>query len=155
MPFWVVPGDLLVLGPILALANRETLQNVLFDATAGGLIPWQRRWTARLGTFQLILGREFALTPNGYIGTQLGLGNFFESYQDGQYVDVQYKSLELDFPVLEYVPTRLVQTELAVGAALQLGLSVELEEGVHPRVTTLGPSYYLCLRLSFEWRRYF
>ena len=41
MPFLLVPGDLLVAGPILALIAPKTLQRMAVTSVNGGLIPWQ------------------------------------------------------------------------------------------------------------------
>jgi hypothetical protein len=166
VPFWIVPGDLLLLAPVLAIASPIALQRVIFDATNGGLIPWQKRFTTDIGTLQFILGREAGLTPNGYVGSLIGRSDSFQSYQgtnpDGsnKLVDVLYRSLEFDLPILEFQPVRAFQSELALGASLQLGFSVEIESvlssaGPLPLGAGLGPTYFLYLRLGFDARRYF
>ncbi len=39
MPFWLIPFDLLILGPILGLTSPEALAHVGVQAVNGGLIP--------------------------------------------------------------------------------------------------------------------
>ena len=72
---------------------------------------------------------------------------------------VNYNSLELDFPVLEYVPPRVFATTLALAAEMQLGFNVEFPMDVTYKATgepfSLGPSWNIYLRFRLDARKYF
>jgi hypothetical protein len=57
-PFWLIPGDIIVAAPVLALVSRKTLEKMAVQAGNGGLIPWQTGIATRIGRFQFVLGRE-------------------------------------------------------------------------------------------------
>jgi hypothetical protein len=158
MPYYVLPFDLVLLAPVLLLVNPTAAQDVLFTATSGGLLTVQRPISTRAGTFQFMAGREFGLTFWGYVG---GQGQFVATPSPGTALLVNYKTLELDFPVLEYVPPRAFATTLSLAAELQLGFSVQLppeavlpEQGNAP-YTGMGSSWYIYLRLRLDARKYF
>jgi hypothetical protein len=153
-----VPGDLLFLSP-LYLLNRPAYELMAVTAANGGLIPWQQGWATRFGRFQFVLGRELGITLYGLIGeTQLaapsdppgGLGRV-----------VNYKSVFLDLPILEYRPYRsfssnqssTVQFQLFAGADYPYDESIDSPAGA-PSVD-LRPVYFLGLRMVFDWRYYF
>jgi len=62
LPFWLVPGDLLVAAPILAFTAPQKLQRIAAQSANGGLIPWQAGIATRIGRFQFMLGREVGLS---------------------------------------------------------------------------------------------
>ncbi len=64
MPFYLIPGDLLLLSP-LYFASPKTYQGMAVTAVNGGLIPWQLGWATRFGRFQFVLGREIGATFYG------------------------------------------------------------------------------------------
>jgi len=49
LPFYLIPGDLLIAGPILLLASKKALNKMLVTAGNGGLIPWQSGLVTRIG----------------------------------------------------------------------------------------------------------
>jgi hypothetical protein len=69
-PFWLVPGDLIVATPVLALTAPQKLQKMAVESANGGLIPWQSGRASRIGRFQFVLGREVAVSLYGYLGDQ-------------------------------------------------------------------------------------
>ena len=80
---------------------------------------------------------------------------------DGQTVLVDFRQLELDFPVFEYVPPRAFATTLALAAQVQLGFSVQLAPTAwlpqqnNAPYTGLGASWFVYLRLRLDARKYF
>ena len=64
MPFYLIPGDLLLLSPMYFL-SPTTYTNMAVTAGNGGLIPWQAGWATRFGRFQFVLGRELGATFYG------------------------------------------------------------------------------------------
>ncbi len=62
MPFFLVPGDVLVAAPVLAFLSPDHLQNMVVKAVNGGLIPWQAGIATRAGRLQIVLGREVGVS---------------------------------------------------------------------------------------------
>jgi hypothetical protein len=68
LPFWLLPGDTLLLVPILALVSPDSLSKVGVAAASGGLIPYERSFSTGVGIFQIVVGREVQGTLYGYLG---------------------------------------------------------------------------------------
>lgn len=160
MPFYLIPGDLLLLSP-LYFASPKTYQSMAVTAVNGGLIPWQLGWATRFGRFQLVLGREIGVTF-------YGLGAEDESVLApgvppggaGPRV-VEFESMHFDFPILEYRPYRAFDTTQSSELILQLFGGVDIPNNGNvifppgaPGVD-LDPVYSIGVRLVFDWRRYF
>ena len=157
MPYYVLPFDLIVLGPVLLLTSPVAAQDVVFKATGGGLWTLQRPISTSLGTFQFMAGREIGFTlwgggdPNQFVATP----------DDGKKLLVDFKQLELDFPVFEYAPPRAFATTLALAAQVQLGFTVQLApkawlpEQDNAPYNGLGASWFVYLRLRLDARKYF
>ena len=156
MPFYAIPFDLILLEPILLLADPTAAQHVLFASTGGGLLTIQRPISTPAGTFQFMAGREVGLTLWGYLGPE---NQFIPPQVAGNPQVVDYRSLEFDFPVLEYVPPRAFATLLSLAAELQLGFSVEFPQKptLQPQGTAydLGTSWFVYLRFRLDARKYF
>ena len=158
MPFYVLPFDLLVLGPVLMLASPQTLTEVVFASAYGGILPVERKWETSLGTFQFMAGREIGFTLWGITG-QANQFIYTPTANVNDFRVINYNSLELDFPVLEFVPPRVFATTLALAAEFQLGFNVEFplsptyKENGAP--FSLGPSWNIYLRFRLDARKYF
>jgi hypothetical protein len=162
MPFWVLPGDMLVLGPVLALVAPHALSDVGVAAASGGLIPYERTIQTGAGSFQIIVGREVQGTLFGYLGPAnlpLYIAPIGKN-PDGTpaYGVVSEKSLALAFPVVEWTPFRAFATQLTFTTAVQLGFGVEVPlstEVVYPdnaAPVTPPPSWTVFLRGQFDGR---
>jgi hypothetical protein len=153
MPYYVLPFDLVLVAPTLMLVAPQALPSVVFASASGGLLTLQRRLETGIGTFQFMAGREVGLTLWGYTG------------QAGQFIEtpalqlVNYKSLELDFPVVEYMPPRVFATTLSLAVEFQLGFSVEFPQQAVYKTSgapfELGPSWLVYLRFRLDARKYF
>ena len=161
LPFWLIPGDMLILGPVLALTSPTMLSEVGVAAASGGLIPWQRSFSTGAGVFQVVAGREVRAVLFGFTGDLLGVvpGG---PLPDGSnpYVVVKFKSVQLEFPVLEWTPFRTFATQLTFAAQLQLGFSVGLPvstEVLYPVGTPFSttPGWSIWLRGVFDGRYFF
>jgi hypothetical protein len=158
MPFYVLPFDLILLAPILMLTSPEALQSVVFAAAGGGLLPIQRKIDTSIGTFQFMAGRELGLTLWGYTGKT---NQFIETptADPADWRVVNYKSLEWDFPVMEFVPPRVFANTLSLAAEFQLGFSVEFPQNATYNNTgapfNLAPSWNIYLRFRLDARKYF
>jgi len=162
MPFWLIPGDMLLLGPILALVSPSALSTVGVAAASGGLIPYQRSFGIGVGTLQFILGREIDTVLYGYLSdvvilTPVGPPPDPES----AYGAAKLRSIALNFPVFEWTPFRTFATQLVFATVVQLGFGVELpftSPVVYPAGygnAVLGPSYTVFLRAQFDGRYFF
>ncbi|MCG6874787.1 MAG: hypothetical protein LJE97_06820 [Betaproteobacteria bacterium] len=157
MPFYLVPGDLLLLSPMYFF-DRQRYAQLAVTAANGGLLGWQQGWATRYGHFQFVLGRELGVTWFGWTGnTQLvapsdppgGLGRV-----------VNYKSVFFDLPIFEYRPYRAFSSnqsstvlfQLFAGADIPYGESIDSPPGAPP--VNLRTVYSLGLRMVFDWRYY-
>ena len=157
MPFYIVPFDLLIASPMLFIAP-ETYASMAVTAGLGGLIPWQAGIETGIGRFQFILGREIgvALYGRGDVKDALLI-----PLNDASTALVNFRSTQLDFPIVEYRPFRTFSLDQSSSLVLQLNFGVEfphnksivLPEGVD--TPELRPIWYLGLRTAFDWRYYF
>lgn len=158
MPFYLIPGDLLIMSPLLALAPAA-YQNMAVTAVNGGLIPWQLGWATRFGRFQFVAGREIGIAFYGRQGndTLLAPG----SPPVNAPLLVNYKSTLYDFPLLEYRPFRAFDVSQASEVLVQLFYALDVPSGgnvILPAGTapvSLHRQSSIGLRVVFDWRRYY
>ena len=98
MPFYLIPGDLLLLSPLYLFAP-ERYERMAVTAGNGGLIPWQSGFATGFGRFQFVLGRELGVTFYGIMGHDRVLA---PGAAGGPVRVVAYKSTAFDMPILEY-----------------------------------------------------
>ncbi len=157
MPFYLIPGDLLLLSPMY-LFSPDTYQQMAVTAANGGLIPWQVGLATRFGRFQFVLGRELGVTFYGVTSddTLLTPGPV-----PGQPRLVQFRSTYFDLPIFEYRPYRAFDMTQTSNLVFQVFAGVDIPDSqgvIYPvgapdidldRVYTIG------VRMIFDWRRYF
>jgi len=160
LPFCLIPGDLLIMAPILYLTSPKTADKMIVAAGNGGLIPWQSGMITPIGRFQFMLGREVGLC---FYGTGRGPDAFLIPEEEG---DVDYQillnmySTQLDFPILEYRPFRTFSSRQSAGLVLQINAGIDipgkvtvLSDGdIKPAMKT---AWFIGFRLAFDWRYYF
>jgi hypothetical protein len=158
MPFYLIPGDLLLLSP-LYFAAPKTYQGMAVTAVNGGLIPWQLGWATRFGRFQFVLGREIGATFYGF-GSDDSLLAPGAPPGTGPRV-IRFESTYLEFPILEYRPYRSFDTTQSSELILQFFGGVDFPNNGNvvfppgaPGVD-MDPVYSIGVRLVFDWRRYF
>jgi len=159
MPFWLIPGDLVLAAPVLAFVSPDLLKKMAIRAADGGAIPWQRGLSTPVGRFQLVVGREATATFYGYIA---GEDQFLAYGPDPStlYV-VSLRTIRLEIPVLEYRPFREFTRTQASSISFQLGFGWDFptKVSVQSAAGTPAPSWrsvpFGFLRLQFDWRRYF
>lgn len=157
MPFYLVPGDLLLLSP-LYLLDREAYTRMAVTAASGGLIPWQRPWNTAIGRFQFVFGRELGVAWLG--ATEQNQLAAPSDPPGGIGRIVNYRSLSFDLPILEYRPFRsysgnqssTILVQAFAGVDVPSDVSIAAPEGAPP--VDLRPIYSLGLRLLFDWRYY-
>ncbi len=158
MPFYLIPGDLLLASPLYLFAP-EAYTGMAVTASNGGLIPWQSGWATRIGRFQFVLGRELGATFYGYGFENTTVAPGATPGADPRVVD--FKSIYFDLPILEYRPYRAFDTKQSSAVLIQLFAGADV-----PQSTTvtwppgapgvkLDTIYSIGLRMIFDWRRYF
>jgi hypothetical protein len=161
VPFYLIPGDLVLATPLLLFTSPETLKTMAIKAANGGVIPWQTGLETPVGRWQIVAGREAGVTLFGYVGGPDSFLTVAGTGTDGRpiVVPVSVKSLEIDFPLIEHRPFRDFATRQAFTFLVQAGLGVSVPTRVDVLVEglpapALKKSYFGYIRLSFDWRRY-
>jgi hypothetical protein len=161
MPFWLIPGDLLIAGPILLLVSPKTLSQMAVRAGNGGLIPWQAGIATPLGRFQFVLGREVGVSFYSVGRTQ---DVFLHQNAANKAVAVAMNSTSFEFPVLEYRALRrsFSQTQ---SSALMLQAFGGFDLPAKSKATVLAPAgeplpefktvWRAGIRMIFDFRKYF
>lgn len=159
LPFYVLPADLLILGPLLFFIDQEALVSVGVSAVNGGLIPWQRGIETSFGRFQFVLGREVAVYLYGRTSERDAL-----VYYDTDFIGyiLSYRSTQLEFPIVEYRPFRSFDADQRSSLFIQLFGGIDFPHDVEvldsdPETTTppeLETLWSLGIRLIFDWRHY-
>lgn len=153
MPFYLVPGDLLLLSPLYFIAPKH-YEAMAVTAGNGGLIPWQSGWATRVGRFQFVLGRELGVSFYGLMGDD----RVVATGPPSRIVD--YKSVLFDLPILEYRPYRSFAANQSSTVLFQLFASADVpysERVVAPAGAPgveLRTVWSVGLRLVFDWRYY-
>ncbi|MBA2960949.1 MULTISPECIES: hypothetical protein [Ramlibacter] len=158
MPFYVVPGDLLLLSPMYFI-DRQAYAKMAVTAGNGGLIPWQSGWATGIGRFQFVLGRELGITLYGLDDKdQLVVPRADASSQARV---VNFKSVSYDLPIFEYRPYRSFSSNQSSSVVFQLFAAADVPYGgstvFPPGAPTPGlhTVWSLGVRMVFDWRHYF
>jgi hypothetical protein len=158
-PYWLIPGDLLVAGPVMALISPRKLQKMAVQAANGGLIPWQAGVATRAGRFQFVLGREVGLS-------------FYRHGDDHPFLiltpgvppldvtAVAVTSLQVEFPILDYRLFRTFSLNQSSGLMIQpyLGFDTPTGSSVVSPLGAATPHLHTIItggiRVVFDWRHY-
>ena len=157
MPFYLVPGDLLLLSP-LYFVSPDGYESMAVTAANGGLLRWQLGWATRFGRFQFVLGREIGVT---FYGEQSDDTLFAPGDPPGVPRILSYKSTYYDLPILEYRPYRAFDMTQTSEVIVQLFAGLDDPHGVKLLFPEGAPAvkfdrvYSLGVRVLFDWRRYF
>ena len=160
MPFWLVPGDLIVAAPILGFLAPKTYANMAMVAASGGVIPWQTGLSTFLGRVQFILGREVGASFFGYSGGEDQLFVATPGVNSGSLAVISLRSIRWDFPIVEVRPFRSYATTQAAAVLIQIGMAFDKPTKVTVFAPVGAPAPYLkttssvYLRLAFDWRNY-
>jgi hypothetical protein len=161
MPFYIIPGDVLIVAPLLYFIAPKAMSTMVATAGNGGLIPWQAGMLSSIGRFQFVLGRE--------VGVYLfGTTNNPDTYIVPATIDgaahqavISFRSTQVEFPVVEYRPFHMFSSNQTAALMVQLFGGVDIpgkvslvnpDNIVVPPVRTI---YYIGLRAVFDWRYYF
>lgn len=158
-PFWLIPGDLVVAGPVLALVSRHTLDRMAVQAGNGGLIPWQSGIATPIGRFQFVLGREAGFswyrlnTSNAIVVPTPGVPPINQTL-------VAVRSLRVEFPFLEYRPFRAFSRNQTSSILFQFFAGFDKPTGssvVSPAGAPAPELHTIAIggvRVAFDWRYY-
>lgn len=157
VPYFLVPGDLVIASPVLAVFAPKALNRMATSAVNGGLLKWQYGINTKIGRFQFVLGREVSLTLFGLKNPR----DFLILPKSDTSVNIiEYRSTRLDFPVFEYRPFRKFSEDQASSMFLQMGFGIDMPY----RASVLAPVgdptpalknvWHINLRIGFQWRRY-
>ncbi|MGH7381278.1 MAG: hypothetical protein ACREKR_03480 [Candidatus Methylomirabilales bacterium] len=158
MPFWLIPGDLVLASPLLAI-DPDTYAKMAVVAANGGLIPWQAGIATPLGRFQFVLGREVGVSFYGILDDDRLVIPPTISGAGSTLIDLQ--SIRFEFPVLEYRPFRTFSQDQSASLVVQLfaGFEVPTSASVvspagapEPDLKTI---WQVGIRIVFDWRYYF
>jgi hypothetical protein len=159
MPFWLVPGDLIVAAPVLAFASPAKLQKMLVGAANGGVVPWQAGIATRAGRVQFVLGREVGVSifrsggDHPFVLPTPGVA-------PGNTTQVSLNSLQVEFPVLEYRLFRDFSVNQSSGLMLQPYVGFDMPTAVSvlsPAGAPLPDAHTIVttgVRVVFDWRHY-
>jgi hypothetical protein len=160
VPFWLIPGDLLLAAPVLAFTSKDTLTEMGITAVDGGLIPWQAGLQTPVGRVQVMAGREVGATLFGF-GTKDAFVAAFDTNRGRIFAPIAIKSIQWDFPLLEIRPFREYGARFTYATLVQVGAGFDkpLDAEVVGR-PELGPPplktrYFGFVRIFFDGRRYF
>jgi hypothetical protein len=157
-PYYLIPGDLLLLSPLL-LIDRESFSSLAVTASNGGLLGLQQGYATRFGRFQFVLGREIGFTWYGLQGDQDLIAPPTPEAPNGMLV--RFKSLYIDLPILEYRPFRSFSADQSSTLLFQLFAGIDRPFGVRVEEPVGAPAPELRsvkrfgIRMFFDWRHYF
>jgi hypothetical protein len=160
MPFWLIPGDLLLASP-LAFFSPDTFTRMAAVAANGGLLLIETKFHTPIGHLQLVLGREAGATFYGFAGGYDTLVTAIGSEEDPDLVIVGVRTISIEFPVVEWEPFRSYGARQTLGIRFQLGGGMDIPVRVRvldpptAPMPQLSTRYFGYLRLAFEARRYF
>lgn len=157
LPFYLVPGDLLLLSP-LALAAPQLYARMAVTASNGGLIPWQLGMATPFGRFQFVLGRELGVA-------RYGRGSEDQLIAPGAVTGgpvrlLRFRSTVYDLPILDYRPYRAFAGSQSSSVQFQLFTAADVPSGVQNAAAAatdpaeLRTIWSLGLRMVFDWRYY-
>jgi hypothetical protein len=160
MPFWLIPGDLLLTAPFLLPFTPSTYMQMAVTAGSGGLIPWQAGIAAGIGRFQFMLGREIGVAFFGYGKEEDRMFIPYSTETTPQVPVVALRSIQLEFPVIEYRPFRTFATNQSSSMVVQLYGAVDIPTKISV-VTPPGAAepdlrstWSAGVRVAFDWRYY-
>jgi hypothetical protein len=160
IPFFLLPGDLIFAAPLVYLFSPQKAAQMAVVAANGGLIPWQSGIATKFGRFQFVLGREVGISLYGLSNTKDVI--IVPDPNSSNYLSViSYKSTQLDFPILEYLPfPRSFSQSQSSSLIFQFFWGVDIPYGAavfgqpSAPVPPLKNVYLGGLRIIFNWRHY-
>jgi hypothetical protein len=160
VPYWLVPGDLIIAAPFLSYFSPNSLTSMGVVASNGGLLGLQSGMDTWLGRFQFVLGREVGVhlyTANEEESRAFAIGE-----ENGKPVPalIDIHSVKLEFPFLEYRLFRTFSSDQSSSINVQLYVGVDIPvkiDRILPLNGTIPPErniYSIGLKFNLNWRKY-
>lgn len=155
-PFYLIPGDLLLAGPVLLLASPKALTKMGVVAANGGLLGWQKGISTRFGRFAFVLGREVGISFYGLNATK---DDLIIPTSDSTTTLLQYRSTQFSFPIIEYRPFRTFSLDQSSGLTVELNAGFDVPHPIKTLIPgdPIPPLKYVWqagVRIVFNWRHY-
>ena len=160
LPFWLIPGDLLLAAPTVGLISAPTFVEMAVAAGSGGLIPWQSGISTSIGRFQFVVGREIGVSFFGYGSEDTKMIIPVSGTTPVQTPVVGVRSIQLEFPLLEYRPFRTFSMNQSSSMVAQFFGGVDIPTRVEVIAPAGAPDpalhnvWFVGLRVAFDWRYY-
>ena len=158
-PFWLIPGDIIVLAPILGFTSKPTLAKMAVQSVNGGLIPWQAGIATRVGRFQFVLGREVGVSFY-HNGSDHPLVIPTPNLPPANATLITLSSTQFEFPILEWRLFRKFSLNQSSGLIIQPYVGFDRPTGssvVSPSGAPNPPLHTIKtggVRVVFDWRHY-
>jgi hypothetical protein len=158
LPFYAVPGDVLLAGLLVAPWSQETFTEFAIAASTGGLFGWQSGIATSIGRFQFMFGREVGVQFLGFVdGDEL---SFSTANDPASTVAVRLRTILIDAPIVEWRLFRSFSQDQHSSMAMQLcgtaDIPVLLAHEVLPADQVhLQLRWGLAIRALFDWRYYY
>ncbi len=160
MPFWLLPADLLLTAPFLLPFAPGTYMQMAVLAGSGGFIPWQAGIATSIGRFQFMAGREIGVAFFGYGKEEDRMFIPYNTETTPQVPVVALRSIQLEFPVVEYRPFRTFSMDQSSSMIVQLYTAVDIPTKVSVVTPPGAPkpevqsTWTIGIRVAFDWRYY-
>jgi len=155
LPYYLIPGDLLLLSPMY-LVNQDAYAAMALSAANGGLLGLQHGWATPIGRFQFVLGRELGINFYGLFNKQQLL--VVDGDASAPLRLVNFKSISFDLPVLEFRLFRAFSSDQSSEVFVQLFTAADVPYSASYEATgdavDLDTVWSVGLRLMFDWRNY-
>lgn len=161
VPFWILPLDLLVAGPILAVASPETFVKMGIAATNGGLLGWQSGIATSFGRFQFVFGREIGIALYGRERDGNRVLAYTGEGPNRALMLLDVRSVQITMPILDYRNFRTFSRDQSSGVHIQVYGGVDIPERVrvlepvNAGEIPSSPIWHVGIRASLDWRYYF
>ena len=157
LPFWLIPGDMIIAAPVLLLVSPKTLTKMAVTASNGGAIPWQSGIATPIGRFQFVVGREIGVSFYGFSKPK---DVIIIPTSNSKTVALEYRFTKFDFPIIEYRTLRRFSQDQSSSLMIQLSSGFDMIHNVHvvypigEPVPELKTIWHISTRFIFNWRHY-
>ncbi len=161
MPFYIIPGDLILGALLIAPFSFDTYQQMVAGAVGGGFIPWQAGASTSIGRLQLVLGRELGVHFYGFLsGSQkIRMSNPNLPYRQlSELIDL--RTIQIEAPIIEWRPFRIFTVDQSTSMVVQFYGAVDVpvywrSNNIPPAQHNLPTNWAVGLRGTFDWRYYY
>ncbi len=161
MPFYLLPGDLILGALLVAPFSFDTYQQMVVTAVGGGLIPWQAGVSTSIGRLQFVLGREVGVHFYGFLsgGQQIRMSDpTLPGRQLSELVDA--RTIQIEVPIFEWRPFRTFSLDQSSSMIVQVYGAVDVpvywrSNSVPPTPLDLPTNVAVGVRGAFDWRFYY